>query len=99
MALLTRLRRRRLRPEWMDQPGLDEGQHRQALRGLERINRLSGSARILWPPLARLARLAREVVARSDTQVVARSETAPQRCGSQIFPRRGPCRALGVAPG
>jgi SAM-dependent methyltransferase len=55
MAFLARLRRRHLRPEWMDQPDLDEGRHRDALRGLERINRWSGSARILWPALARLA--------------------------------------------
>jgi 2-polyprenyl-3-methyl-5-hydroxy-6-metoxy-1,4-benzoquinol methylase len=40
----------------MDQPGLDEEQHRVALRALERINRLSFSARIFWPPLERLAR-------------------------------------------
>ena len=53
---LSRLRRRHLQPEWMDQPDLDEARHRQALRGLERINRLSGSTRILWPPLAALAR-------------------------------------------
>jgi 2-polyprenyl-3-methyl-5-hydroxy-6-metoxy-1,4-benzoquinol methylase len=45
------LRQRRREPELMDQPGLDERQHVQALRGLERINRWSGSARILWPPV------------------------------------------------
>ena len=56
MAFLDRLRHRHLQPEWMDQPDLDEGRHRQALRGLERLNRWSGSARILWPSLARLAR-------------------------------------------
>src|SRR6202011_5158686 len=32
MAVLARLRQRHLQPEWMDQPGLDEGRHRQALR-------------------------------------------------------------------
>src|SRR5215471_2034529 len=53
---LGRLKRRHLQPEWMDEPDLDEARHRQALRGLERINRVSGSARILWPPLASLAR-------------------------------------------
>jgi SAM-dependent methyltransferase len=47
---------RRLRPEIMDQPGLDPGRHCQALRGLGRINLWSGSAGILWPPLAGLAR-------------------------------------------
>jgi 2-polyprenyl-3-methyl-5-hydroxy-6-metoxy-1,4-benzoquinol methylase len=56
MTLLARLMHRNLQPEWMDQPDLDERQHRHALRGLERINRWSGSARILWPALARLAR-------------------------------------------
>ena len=40
----------------MDQPGLDPGIHRLALRGLGRINRLSRSPSILWPPLRRLAR-------------------------------------------
>jgi hypothetical protein len=40
----------------MDQPGLDAGRHRQALRGLARLNLWSGSAGLLWPPLAALAR-------------------------------------------
>src|SRR5260370_5692148 len=52
----SRLRVRALQPELMDDPALDAEQHRQALRGLERINRWSGSARILWRPLVRLAR-------------------------------------------
>ncbi len=55
MPLLPALSRR-LRPEVMDQPGLDPGRHRQALRGLGRINFWSGSAGLLWPPLAALAR-------------------------------------------
>jgi hypothetical protein len=55
MPLLPALPRR-LQPEVMDQPGLDPGRHRQALRGLGRINFWSGSASILWPPLAALAR-------------------------------------------
>ncbi len=42
--------------EVMDQPDLDPTRHAAALQGLARINALSGSARILWPPLARLAR-------------------------------------------
>jgi 2-polyprenyl-3-methyl-5-hydroxy-6-metoxy-1,4-benzoquinol methylase len=49
------LRQRCRQPELMDQPNLDEGQHTHALRGLERLNRWSLSARILWPPLQRLA--------------------------------------------
>lgn len=32
-------------PEWMDEPGLDQAQHRSALRGLARINLLSLVAR------------------------------------------------------
>lgn len=47
---------RRLQPELMDQPGLDPHLHRQALAGLRRVNFWSGSAGILWPPLAALAR-------------------------------------------
>ncbi len=54
--LLSRLRQRQLQPELMDQPDLDASAHRQALQGLERINRLSLSAGIVWPALARLAR-------------------------------------------
>lgn len=42
--------RRRL-PELMDDPALEAGRHLQALRGLERINRWSRSASILWPPI------------------------------------------------
>jgi hypothetical protein len=54
MPLLPALSRH-LRPEVMDQPGLDPGKHRQALHSLRRINFWSGSAGILWPPLAALA--------------------------------------------
>ncbi len=43
-------------PEVMDQPGLDPSRHVHALHGLARINFWSGSARILWPPLADMAR-------------------------------------------
>lgn len=47
---------RRLQPELMDQPGLDQQLHHHALEGLARINLFSGSARILWSPIRRLAR-------------------------------------------
>jgi SAM-dependent methyltransferase len=47
---------RRRRPEIMDQPDLDPAAHERALAGLARINRFSGSARILWPALERLSR-------------------------------------------
>ena len=39
----------------MDDPALGAAQHLQALRGLARLNALSGSASILWPSIARLA--------------------------------------------
>lgn len=56
MPFLDAVRERRRVPEIMDQPGLDPQRHREALRGLERINFVSNSAGILWPPLAALAR-------------------------------------------
>jgi SAM-dependent methyltransferase len=53
MGLLSQ---RRCRPEVMDQPGLSPSRHVRALRGLARINLLSGSAGILWGPLKALGR-------------------------------------------
>jgi 2-polyprenyl-3-methyl-5-hydroxy-6-metoxy-1,4-benzoquinol methylase len=50
------LRKRRRRPEIMDQPGLNPADHDRALDGLARINLVSRSAGILWPPLAALSR-------------------------------------------
>lgn len=49
------LGQRRRQPEIMDQPDLDIDEHRRALRGLERINSVSGSVRVLWPALRALA--------------------------------------------
>src|SRR5437870_13476363 len=54
MSLL--LHNRQLRPEIMDQPGLAPHLHDHALRGLQRINRWSGSDRIYWPWLHQAAR-------------------------------------------
>ncbi|MCE9529536.1 MAG: methyltransferase domain-containing protein [Planctomycetes bacterium] len=54
--ILRRLGVRNRQPELMDQAGLDPILHRQALRGLERINRLSRSSRILWPAIWKLAK-------------------------------------------
>jgi 2-polyprenyl-3-methyl-5-hydroxy-6-metoxy-1,4-benzoquinol methylase len=51
---MNSLTQRRLQPEIMDRPDLDRARHWQALRGLERINWLSGSAAILWPSIRRL---------------------------------------------
>src|SRR5262249_21010236 len=56
MLTLSALATRDRQPELMDQPGLAEGRHVQALRSLVRINRLSGSAAILWRPIRELAR-------------------------------------------
>jgi len=52
------LEQRRLRPEVMDQPGLDPAQHARALCGLARINWWSRSSGILWPALLAQARAA-----------------------------------------
>jgi SAM-dependent methyltransferase len=51
------LKQRDRQPEIMDQPGLNPADHRAALRGLARINFVSGSARILWPELQHEAHL------------------------------------------
>lgn len=50
------LAHRHRQPELMDDPALDPAEHRRALAGLARINRLSGSAKVLWPALRKLAR-------------------------------------------
>jgi len=46
---------RRFAVERMDDPSLDPSLHEDALKGLERINAVSATARALWRPLARLA--------------------------------------------
>ncbi len=58
MAWLASLDRRERVPELMDEPDIDPSAHRLALSALARINALSFSADILWPPLAALARAA-----------------------------------------
>jgi 2-polyprenyl-3-methyl-5-hydroxy-6-metoxy-1,4-benzoquinol methylase len=50
------LSHRRRQPEIMDQPGLAADQHRLALRGLARVNQISRTAAILWPPIRALTR-------------------------------------------
>lgn len=47
------LKRRRLRPELMDDPDIDPDSHRNALRGLARLNRLGRASGQLWPLLGR----------------------------------------------
>lgn len=54
--LMPTLRRRDRQPELMDDPALDPTEHRRALSGLARINRWSGSASLLWPPVREFAR-------------------------------------------
>ena len=44
----------------MDQPGLDETLHRQALAGLRTVNQFSRSGAIVWPEVRRLAGQSRE---------------------------------------
>ena len=52
---MTSLTVRSKQPEIMDQPDLPIHQHQHALRGLARINWISGSDRLLWPAIQRLA--------------------------------------------
>ncbi len=59
MRLLLDLSRRRCEPETMDDPGLGALEHLAALRGLERINRWSGSVDTVWSAIAPLAASAR----------------------------------------
>ncbi|NQV26340.1 MAG: methyltransferase domain-containing protein [Rhodopirellula sp.] len=49
------LKRRDRQPEMMDDPELDEVQHRHALRGLRRVNAFSRSPAILWPAICEVA--------------------------------------------
>jgi 2-polyprenyl-3-methyl-5-hydroxy-6-metoxy-1,4-benzoquinol methylase len=42
--------------ELMDDPAIDEASHRKALRGLARLNRVSGSVARIWKPIYRLAK-------------------------------------------
>lgn len=53
---MLNLSRRSLRPEWMDDPLLDNVRHLEALKGLERLNRWSLSAETFWPEINALAR-------------------------------------------
>ena len=53
--LWSGLGQRQLRPELMDQPGLDPQAHQAALLGLARINALTRSAACFFPAIRRLA--------------------------------------------
>ena len=54
-VLWSQLGQRQLRPEVMDQPGLDPQAHQAALLGLARINALTRSASCFFPAIRRLA--------------------------------------------
>jgi SAM-dependent methyltransferase len=56
MPVLAALARRDRIAERMDDPALDPAEHRRALAGLARLNRVSDSAGVLWPALRDLAR-------------------------------------------
>jgi 2-polyprenyl-3-methyl-5-hydroxy-6-metoxy-1,4-benzoquinol methylase len=53
--MLSGLRARHRVPELMDDPALDPAEHRRALAGLVRLNRISAGAGALWPAIANLA--------------------------------------------
>lgn len=50
------LRERRLQPEIMDRPDVDPGEHHRALDAIARVNFISASALMLWPPIRELCR-------------------------------------------
>jgi 2-polyprenyl-3-methyl-5-hydroxy-6-metoxy-1,4-benzoquinol methylase len=55
MLALASLDHRERIPELMDEPDIDPAEHRAALAGLARINKLSLSDAILWPSIRALA--------------------------------------------
>lgn len=55
--MLFSLAHRVIEPEVMDQPRLDAQRHQQALRGLSRLNRVSGSSRIVITALRQMGRM------------------------------------------
>jgi 2-polyprenyl-3-methyl-5-hydroxy-6-metoxy-1,4-benzoquinol methylase len=56
LSIVAGLPQRHLRPEIMDQPGLDTTKHRSALAGLRRLNVASGVCRQLCNELVRYSR-------------------------------------------
>ena len=54
--MLTSLTHRQLEGELMDDPDIDHHSHRDALRGLRRINAASRTAAALWPTIRDIAR-------------------------------------------
>lgn len=54
--LFATLQTRNRQPELMDQPGLDERLHANALQSLSRINWISRTSAMIWKPIRQLAR-------------------------------------------
>lgn len=50
---MVRLEQRQLQPELMDDPQLPQIEHQQALRGLQRVHRVSGTTGRLWRTILR----------------------------------------------
>lgn len=77
-------------PEIMDDPHLAVAAHHRALRDLARLNRLSRSAEILWPPIRALARRLRQDrlrvldVASGAGDVALRLWGRARRCGIEL---------------
>jgi 2-polyprenyl-3-methyl-5-hydroxy-6-metoxy-1,4-benzoquinol methylase len=56
MPLLPSVAVRDRQDELMDDPQLSGERHDAALRGLSRLNRIGGSSRVVWRPIAQLAK-------------------------------------------
>jgi 2-polyprenyl-3-methyl-5-hydroxy-6-metoxy-1,4-benzoquinol methylase len=54
--MFSNLRNRDLQPELMDAPDLEPERYLGSLRGLSRVNAVTGSAKILWPEILAAAR-------------------------------------------
>ncbi|QVL34584.1 methyltransferase domain-containing protein [Telmatocola sphagniphila] len=54
MRLIPRLPDREMAAEQMDEPDLNPVLHRQALRGLARLNRFGGAASLIWPEIKKV---------------------------------------------
>ncbi len=55
MRLVPDLGARQLRPELMDDPSLEAGEHARALAGLRNMNRVARTATALWRPIREMA--------------------------------------------
>lgn len=56
MSLLHSVAKRDRRDELMDDPQLSSQRHEAALRGLTRLNAISGSVRVIWRPIYHFAK-------------------------------------------